>query len=78
MAVIVRPRKNVRASARWTIKEVDGEFETYEGGRRRRTFINFDTAERWLRSRVDTKNGDTVTRIEQDGYRVDITRRFIR
>ena len=76
--MIVRPKKKVGASARWTIKEVDGEYETFEGTRRRRTFIDYDTAERWLRSRVDTKNGDTVALIEQDGYHLDITRKFTR
>jgi hypothetical protein len=63
---------------KWLIEHVNGEFEVYQGRRRKRIFLTYDTAERWLQARVDTTKGETVTLVEVDGYRVNITRKFTR
>ena len=67
--------KTARAVA-WSVKEVDGEYEVYQGTRRKRTWPDMEAALRWLKTRVNTAQGETVTLIEDDGYRVDITRKF--
>jgi hypothetical protein len=60
-------------TARWSINEVGGEFEVYQGSRRKRVWPTLEAAVRWLRGKVI--KGEKVYLVEPDGYRVDITRR---
>lgn len=63
-------------TTRWSIRESDGEFEVYQGTRRKRIWPTFEAAVKWLRSKV--VKGEKVYLVEQDGYRVDITRRHFK
>jgi hypothetical protein len=61
-------------STRWSIHEVDGEFEVHQGTRRKRIWPTYEAARRWLRPKIGTD--DKVYLVEADGYRIDITRRL--
>lgn len=58
----------------WSIHEVDGEFEVYQGTRRKRTWPHYEVALRWLKTKVG--NGEKVYLVEPDGYRMDITHKL--
>jgi hypothetical protein len=59
----------------WYVKDVNGEFEVYQGSRRKRTWPSAETALRWVRQKA--LPGERIYMVEPDGYRVDISRRSV-
>lgn len=57
----------------WTIEFADGEWEVRKGRRRQRIATDLVAAIRWIRKRREPN--EKVYVVEDDGYRLDITRR---